>query len=85
MSRLEPPSKNNLQVKQKRIGKVLKAFLTRGMKPVPKFNEFELRLKFPKNPFQLSAGLNLEKLNTILSGSNPYLSCGLNLSLGSIL
>jgi len=34
------------------------------------FNEFELRLKSPKNRFQLSAGLNLEKLNTILSGPN---------------
>ena len=29
------------------------------------FNEFEPRLKSPKNRFQLSAGLNLEKFNTI--------------------
>ncbi len=36
--------------------------------PVSEFNEFKLRLKSPKNRFQLSTGLNLEKLNTILSG-----------------
>ena len=29
------------------------------------FNEFEPRLKPSKNRFQLSAGLNLEKFNTI--------------------
>ena len=34
------------------------------------FNEFEPRLKPAKNRFQLSAGLILEKLNTILSGTN---------------
>ena len=34
------------------------------------FNEFEPRLKSAKNRFQLSAGLNLETLNTILSGTN---------------
>ena len=34
------------------------------------FNEFKPRLKFPKNRCQLSAGLNLNKLNTILSGPN---------------
>ena len=28
------------------------------------------RLKSPKNRFQLSAGLNLETMNTILSGTN---------------
>ena len=28
-------------------------------------NEFEPRLKYAKNQFQLSAGLNLEKFNTI--------------------
>ena len=39
-------------------------------KPVSEFNEIEQRLKSPKNRFQLSAGLNLEKLNTILSGTN---------------
>ena len=33
-------------------------------------NEFEPRLKSAKNRFQLNAGLNLEKLNTILSGTN---------------
>ena len=34
------------------------------------FNEFEAQLKSVKNRFQLSAGLNLEKFNTILSGTN---------------
>ena len=38
--------------------------------PVSEFNEFEPLLKYVKNRFQLSAGLNLEKLNTILSGTN---------------
>ena len=33
---------------------------------VSKFNEFEPRLKSAKNRFQFSAGLNLEKFNTIL-------------------
>ena len=37
---------------------------------VSEFNEFELWLKSVKNRFQLSAGLNLEKLNTIFSGTN---------------
>ena len=39
-------------------------------KTVSEFNEFKSRLKYPKNRFQLSAGLNLEKFNTILSGTN---------------
>ena len=34
------------------------------------FNEFNPRLKSPKNRFQLSAGFNFEKYNTILSGTN---------------
>ena len=34
------------------------------------FNKFEQRLKSAKNRFQLSAGLNLETLNEILSGTN---------------
>ena len=44
--------------------------------PVPlpclesEFNEFEPCLKSAKNRFQLSAGLNLETLNTILRGTN---------------
>jgi len=42
------------------------------------FNIFEPRLKSTKNPFQLSAGLNLEILNTILSETNY--NCGLKLS-----
>ena len=33
-------------------------------------NLMNLSLKPPKNRFQLSAGLNLETLNTILSGTN---------------
>ena len=34
------------------------------------FNEFKPRLKSHKNRFQLSAGLSLEKLNTIISETN---------------
>ena len=34
------------------------------------FNEFKPRLKSPKNRIQLSAGLYIEKFNTILSGPN---------------
>ena len=34
--------------------------------PVSEFNKFELQLKYAKNRFKLSAGLNREKLNTIL-------------------
>ena len=37
---------------------------------VYEFKEFEPRLKSAKNRFQLSTGLNLEKLNTILSEIN---------------
>ena len=37
---------------------------------VSEFNEFEPRLEYAKNRFQFSAGLNLEKLNTILSETN---------------
>ena len=37
---------------------------------VSEFNEFEPRLKSAKNRFQLSTGLNLETLNTILSETN---------------
>ena len=36
---------------------------------VSEFNESKPRVKSPKNRFQLSAGLNLEKLITILSGT----------------
>ena len=32
------------------------------------FNEFESRLKSAKNRFQLSAGLDLKKITTVLSG-----------------
>ena len=34
------------------------------------FNEFESRLKSAKNRFQLSAGLDLEKKDTVLNGIN---------------
>jgi len=34
------------------------------------FNDFEPRLRSAKNRFQLSTGLNLKTLNTILSGTN---------------
>ena len=37
---------------------------------VSEFNKFEPRLKSAKNRFHLSAGLNHEKLNTILNGTN---------------
>ena len=37
------------------------------------FNEFEPRLKFAKNRFKLSAGLNLETLITFFSGTNYIL------------
>ena len=40
------------------------------METVSEFNEFEPRLKSAQNRFQSSAGLNLEKLNTILSETN---------------
>ena len=38
--------------------------------PLSEFNEFEPRLKSAKNRSQLSAGLNLENLNTIINGTN---------------
>ena len=38
--------------------------------PESEFKEFKPRLKSAQNRFQLSAGLNLEKLNTILSETN---------------
>ena len=53
------------------------------MQPESELNEFEPRLKSRKNRFQLSAGLNIEALNKILSGNQPYLSRSLNLSRGS--
>ena len=43
---------------------------TKILTSVSEFNEFKLRLKSPKTRFQLSAGLNLEKRNTILSGTS---------------
>ena len=41
---------------------------------VSEFNEFEPRLKSAKNQFQSSAGINLEKLNTISSKTNHILA-----------
>ena len=41
-----------------------------SMRTESELNEFKPRLKVAKNRFQLSAGLNLEILNTILSGTN---------------
>ena len=38
--------------------------------PVSEFIEFKPRLKSPKNRFQLSVVLYLEKFNTMLSGTN---------------
>ena len=38
--------------------------------PVSKFYEFKSRLNFSKNRFELSTGLNLDKLNAILSETN---------------
>ena len=37
---------------------------------VSEFNDFEPRLKSAKNRFKLSAGLIVEKFNTILKGTN---------------
>ena len=45
-------------------------FINLIVETVSEFNEFEPRLKSAQNRFQSSAGLNLEKLNTILSGTN---------------
>ena len=39
---------------------------------VSEFNELEPRLKSAKNRFPLSTGLNLERLNTILSKTNHF-------------
>jgi len=47
---------------------------------VSEFNEFKRRVKSPKNWFQLSASLNLEKFNKTFSGTKTYLSGRLNLS-----
>ena len=38
--------------------------------PEMEFKEFELRFKSAKTRFKLSAGLNLETFDTILSGTN---------------
>ena len=46
--------------------KMIRIFLLM-LQPESDFIEFESRLKSANNRFQLSAGLNLETLNTILS------------------
>ena len=38
--------------------------------PEMEFKEFEPRFKYAKTRFKLSAGLNLETFDTILSGTN---------------
>ena len=43
---------------------------------VSEFNEFEPRLKTANNRFQLSAGLNLETLNIIISETNHIWAAG---------
>ena len=43
---------------------------SKQFKSVSEFNDLKPSLKSAKNRFQLSAGLNLEKLNTILSEIN---------------
>ena len=53
-----------------RIRKLEYLARTQFLSPVSEFNEFEPRLKFAKNWFQLSAGLNLETLDTNLSETN---------------
>ena len=50
-------------------GRLLNYF-SKFIKSVFEFNEFKPRLNSPKNRFQLSVGLKLEKLDTILSGIN---------------
>ena len=50
--------------------------------PVSEFNKFKLRLKSPENLFQLSAGLNIEKFNTLLCETN-YIWAALNLNSAS--
>ena len=47
----------------------LKIFLVYDLLTESEFNEFEPRLKSTKNRCQLSVGLNLETLNTILIGT----------------
>ena len=49
---------------------IISFFLQKIYESESEFNEFESRLKSPKNRFQLSAGLNFETLNKILSGTN---------------
>ena len=48
--------------------------------PEMEFKEFEPPFKSAKTRFKLSAGLNLETFDTILSGTNRYLSRYLNLN-----
>ena len=52
------------------------------IKPVSEFKEFEPRLKSAKNRFQLSAVLNLEKIEYNFKWNQPKLSRSLNLNRG---
>ena len=45
-------------------------WITTNNKPEAEFKEFELRFKSAKTRVKLSAGLNLETFDTILSGTN---------------
>ena len=54
----------------KTFGEICLVISLKFIYSVSKFNEFERRLNSAKNRFQLSAGLNLETTNTILSGTN---------------
>ena len=49
---------------------LIRIFFVFSCSPESEFNEFEPRLKSAKNQFRLSAGINLETLNKILSGTN---------------
>ena len=51
-----------------------------ALKPEMEFKEFKPRFKSAKTRFKLSAGLNLETFDTILSGTNHDLSRGLNIN-----
>jgi len=42
-----------------------KSYIFQTLRSESEFNEFEPRLEYAKNRFQLSTGLNLKTLNTI--------------------
>ena len=59
--------RKKLKIVDKGLNKYFKPVYIYG---VSELNEFEPRLKSAENRFQLSIGLNLETLNTILSETN---------------